>query len=299
MRLLGLFLAAALMSAPVFARADDTAALLAKHKAFAGWQYGDGTFTSMILDAKATYQKNGQTETAYTLHSIPIGLATVSADGTTDDSGFTGHVFWATNRNGFTYPRLGDEQKFEVARGMIVNEVVTGLTGTLKGTQPIDGVVCDVVRVSPSQADTTDIYVDPNTGDFKQGASGQENHFEISLGRVNGLLDSGDLANITFSYALMTKQHLAMLIDSSLEGVLSSHRYTTGVGGGEVEECGSLSQLVVGPITFGDPKACYSRSWGEYASDNQILVGFDFLKHFNILFDYPHAKMMLSPRNDQ
>jgi hypothetical protein len=168
MRRLILLLAALSVFIPVSARADDAAALLAKHKAFAGWQFGDGSLRSMIVDSKMT---NSSNVTVYTEHDMRLGLAErvtrTGKDGATSDSGFTGRVFWATNHNGFTYPTLGSE-KFAVAQSIIFNEVSTGLPGAFRGTQTIDGSIYDVVRVQASKADAIDLYVDPQTGAYRR-----------------------------------------------------------------------------------------------------------------------------------
>jgi hypothetical protein len=74
MRLLGLFLAAGmtLAATPLVARADDAQALLAKHRAFVGWQLGDGAINSLVLDGTMTYQKDGATKVYATVKELQM-----------------------------------------------------------------------------------------------------------------------------------------------------------------------------------------------------------------------------------
>ena len=109
---------------------------------------------------------------------------------------------------------------------------------------------------------------------------------------INALLDSGDLAEATFSFELASKYGLNMLVDTSIQGITSGVRFASGVGGVEREECGRVDSISVGPIVYQNAPACKSRSM----SGNDAIVGFDFIKNFNIIFDYPQAKMLLLPR---
>lgn len=109
---------------------------------------------------------------------------------------------------------------------------------------------------------------------------------------VNALLDSGDLAEATVSFELASRYGLSMLVDTSIQGITSGIRFTSGVGGVEREECGHVDSISVGPIMYQNAPACKSRS----VSGNDAIVGFDFIKNFNIIFDYPQAKMLLLPR---
>ena len=99
---------------------------------------------------------------------------------------------------------------------------------------------------------------------------------------VNALLDSGSPEAVFLSPDLVKTQHLNMLTTTDM---------AAGVGGNEAVDCGNLESLAIGPIVYGGQKACESDSFG----GDDVLVGFDFLKHFNIFFDYPHAQLVLEP----
>jgi predicted aspartyl protease len=65
-----------------------------------------------------------------------------------------------------------------------------------------------------------------------------------------------------------------------------------GVNGHETDACGQLRSLELGPIAYHPVPACMSDSM----SYNDILVGFDFFKAFNYVFDYPDGEILMSPR---
>jgi hypothetical protein len=56
--------------------------------------------------------------------------------------------------------------------------------------------------------------------------------------------------------------------------------------------CGTLDSLSIGPIVYQSAPACQS---GDF-EDNWAIVGYDFVEHFNMLFDYPQGKLVLIPR---
>jgi hypothetical protein len=63
------------------------------------------------------------------------------------------------------------------------------------------------------------------------------------------------------------------------------------VNGEEADTCGNLQSLELGPIVYRPVPACASPSFGH----NDVLVGFNFIKHFNIVFDYPDGYVLMTP----
>ncbi|MDQ6823738.1 MAG: retropepsin-like domain-containing protein [Candidatus Eremiobacteraeota bacterium] len=59
--------------------------------------------------------------------------------------------------------------------------------------------------------------------------------------------------------------------------------------------CVILPELFVGPYTYKNPPLCFVNN--NYFSDDGGLIGLDFLKHFDIIADYPHAHVILTPNN--
>jgi hypothetical protein len=183
MRLLAVLLIAAISAAPSAVRADDASALLAKHKAFIGWQPGDGTFTSLSFDGAVTYQDGTATKNSTTVHSVRKGLAfrttsTSVEHGTVTDAGFTGRVFWQTNRNGFTHPVIGDAQKYAVASELIFNEGFSELPGTTGSSETLNGVTCTNVRVKVDASFPIDVCIDAATGELKRATIDPNGSYE-------------------------------------------------------------------------------------------------------------------------
>ena len=517
MRIFSAVLAILFAAGPLSARADEGSDLLAKHKAFAGWQAGDGSLSSIVLEGAMTSQENGTTKTYAVVHEIRRRLAERESralgDGTTENSGFTGSVFWAANENGFTHPIVGDAEKFAIAQELLFNEGASALPGTVAGADTVNGVPCTYVQVKADASDALKLCIDPQSGAVKRAVidpggtyeetvdilayadaapgkkvisewrfrgsnythamtkvvanepvtdadlhppaqtatwtfargqsfpmefhdndssrgffvnasfNGVKGRFlidtgasEIALNRsfagrvhmkplrsgtsygiggsvkteigkidtfqiggntlanvivsslnydlwdgkdakgnavdgiigydlfgaaivainldtqemtlfdpgsmqlsdsggipltvdletlvptipmtvngkvpINALLDSGDLAEATFSFELASKYGLNMLVDTSIQGITGGIRFSSGVGGVEREECGRVDSISVGPIVYQNAPACKSRS----LSGNDAIVGFDFIKNFNIIFNYPQAKMLLLPR---
>lgn len=172
MRIITFFLVAIFATVPVLARADDAASLLAKHKAFVGWQAGDGSFASLILDGSMTSNQAGSAKTYATVHEVRKGLAEretrTLANGTVQNSGFTGRVFWASNENGFTHPIVGDPEKFAIAAELVFNEGASALAGSVKGTDTVDGTACTIVQVKADVSDPVNLCIDPQTGAVKR-----------------------------------------------------------------------------------------------------------------------------------
>ncbi len=114
---------------------------------------------------------------------------------------------------------------------------------------------------------------------------------------VQATLDSGDPLHVLLDRALITNHGLKFLIDRSS---LAAEGLTGGVGGSyEMVECGKLQSLSLGPISYNAPPACVGQATIGSPSDRDVLVGFDFLKHFNIVFDYPAGLMVFQQRKNQ
>lgn len=105
---------------------------------------------------------------------------------------------------------------------------------------------------------------------------------------VLATLDTGDTFYALFSSQLVSRQRVRFF---SEPGNLANRMEFVGVNGHEMDTCGQLESLELGPIAYRPVPACMSNSM----SDNDVLVGFDFLKHFNYVFDYPDGEIVLSP----
>jgi predicted aspartyl protease len=106
---------------------------------------------------------------------------------------------------------------------------------------------------------------------------------------VLATLDTGNTFYVLVSSELLGRDHVALLPPAN---ALAARVTMVGINGEEVDTCGKLESLEVGPIAYRPVPACVSNSM----SSNQVLVGFDFLKHLNYVFDYPDGEILLSAR---
>lgn len=107
---------------------------------------------------------------------------------------------------------------------------------------------------------------------------------------VNALLDSGAGTYVLYSTKLLN-HGVRMLVDDTS---LASHLAIGGVSGGyEMGSCGNLDKISVGPIVYEHAPACQVRG---SVGEREIIVGLDFLKGFNLVFDYPDSYLVLVPR---
>jgi Aspartyl protease len=158
--------AAVLCAAPV--RADnDAQAILAKHRAFAGWQLTDGTFKTMRLEREFRSDKGIVTERSLERR---VGLlyrntyTYLKRANTTDETGFTGTVFWRSDINGFTTPIYGDLAKYRLSATALLNEGLPSVGATVLRSDTEDGRAVTVVHVPMPRADAVDLFIDSATG---------------------------------------------------------------------------------------------------------------------------------------
>jgi Aspartyl protease len=157
--------------------------LLAKHKAFVGWQLGDGTFTTMRIAGNVSDEKGKQIATLSLLWS---GLLSNDAyidlkrNGVTERTGFTGNLFWETDYNGFTTPVYGDYAKFLASATLLKNEGTTELPSTYRGSETVDGKSVGVVRVTLKNGDPIDLYVYPATGAYVKATIDPDGAYETT-----------------------------------------------------------------------------------------------------------------------
>ncbi|MBV9719444.1 MAG: retropepsin-like domain-containing protein [Candidatus Eremiobacteraeota bacterium] len=147
----------------------QSAALLAKHRAYVGWQFGDGTFRTMRVSASVTDEKGVKIERIVRLYAGLLYHATytpLKRDEATEHSGFTGNVFWHSSINGFTTPVYGNEAKYLASFTVLQQEGTTELPATFMGNKTVDGKSVGVVRVTLANGDAIECDVDPQTGAY-------------------------------------------------------------------------------------------------------------------------------------
>ncbi len=158
--------------APPTSAADEAAALLAKHKAFVGWEFGDGTFTTMRVEGTTTkLGKDKKLKKIATYVDLRRGIVhrQISNDlesGGQSFYGFTGSRFWYSDANGFTVPIVSERSKVALARAVIFNEATTTYAATARGSDTVNGKRVVVLREKMPSGTLIDLYVDPDTGAY-------------------------------------------------------------------------------------------------------------------------------------
>ena len=149
----------------------QAAALLAKHRAYVGWQFGDGTFRTMRITGYITDESGEKTVNFTQLWEGALYRQTYELPkrpGISEQSGFTGNLFWRTDINGFTTPVYGDEAKYLASITALQQEGTTELPATYVVNKTIDGKLAGIVRVTMDRGDAIDLAVDPETGAYVQ-----------------------------------------------------------------------------------------------------------------------------------
>jgi hypothetical protein len=144
---------------------------LGKHRTFAGWTAGDGTFKSWRFTAKAS-SKLKRTDphaepvpVAYTLTEVRRGALfhqTEARDGTplATDYGFSGRVFWDTNENGFVVTHYEDAVRADISLNTLFDDAISTYPATSRGTAKIGDTQVDIYRLTPNQGFPVDLYMD-------------------------------------------------------------------------------------------------------------------------------------------
>jgi hypothetical protein len=160
------------------------AALLAKHRAYAGWQLGDGTFTSMRITGRATDAKGKRIEN-FSMISAGVVYRNTSTmldqANATVYTGYTGKLFWRADVNGFPTPVYGDYAKFLASLTILRQEGTTELPATSKGDKTVDGKSLRVVRVTLANGDPIDCFIDPQTGAYVQATIDPDGSYETTI----------------------------------------------------------------------------------------------------------------------
>jgi predicted aspartyl protease len=143
--------------------------------------------------------------------------------------------------------------------------------------------ILDPVTVQPDTSKGIAVRVDLTTGQPRVPMT--------VAGHVPVLatLDSGNAFYVLFSRDLIAHDHVSFFQDPQS---LGNRLHFYGVNGSEVDDCGKLPSLELGPISYKPVPACASYSFAH----NDVLLGFDFVKAFNYVFDYPDGEILMTPR---
>jgi hypothetical protein len=110
---------------------------------------------------------------------------------------------------------------------------------------------------------------------------------------VNATLDTGNPDIVLISRDV--RDHGIAMVSLQGGGFLNSNAIIEGVGGQEDRVyCGTLDKITLGPLVYTGMSVCESYQ----QSLHDALVEFDFLKHFDYIFDYPRSEIIMIPHKD-
>ena len=170
-----------LCAVPLLGVADDAAAVIARHKAFMGWSYGDGKVTSIREtialpaatprpDATPTPQPRSTPvsfapragRTSIVRHELQYRRTQWGYGRPLGDDGFTGSVFWRTSENGFTVTARGHAASMTLTEDVIAAEAFDEVPAAIRPPATFDGANASVVRITPNLGVPADIFFAPD-----------------------------------------------------------------------------------------------------------------------------------------
>ncbi|HEX3463850.1 MAG TPA: retropepsin-like aspartic protease [Candidatus Elarobacter sp.] len=163
--------------------ADDAAALIAKHAAYAGWHAGDGVVKTLRETGAATRDGKPQAEISALRYGIAFRNTHVATNGGEWDDGFTGNVSWTSNVNGFTVRTLGDAVRAQFDEDALFSEATTtaAFTPSVVRNEKVEGVDCVVVRLISQVGFPMEVFIDPATGAYKRAVIDPDGAYEESV----------------------------------------------------------------------------------------------------------------------
>jgi hypothetical protein len=169
--------------APATADAD-VQTLLSKHRAFVGWQLGDGSFRTIRL-TRVRSGADGQTTQRATEYRIGIvyrnsDVFPKKAD-TVEETGFTGNIFWSSNENGFTTPLYGALAKYRLSYALLMNEGTAALRGVMGAPVSVDGKLLASVRLEVPHADPIEVDIDPTSGAYVKAVIDPDGDYQTTV----------------------------------------------------------------------------------------------------------------------
>lgn len=160
------------------AAAEDAAALLARHKAYVGWAYGDGTLKSARVTVVAESPSPAPSPSPAAQRdplAEPDGHVEVrreflyrdtfsASDHGSEASGFTGSVFWESDVNGYTVTQHGRVARIALTRDLIDAEALSEAPSESRPNVAFDGKPVAVVRIAPKNGVPADLYFNAVSG---------------------------------------------------------------------------------------------------------------------------------------
>ena len=158
---------------------DEASTVLAKHKTYVGWAYGDGALKSARTTVVAERAADAPTPkpdatpdplgpangaTVELRRELLYKASTTSYGIENSAEGFTGAVFWRSNHNGQTVTRRGRDAQEALTEDVIEAEAFSEAPVTSRPDAQFEGKKAAVLRVQPKTAVPADVFFDRDTG---------------------------------------------------------------------------------------------------------------------------------------
>ena len=183
---------AALPPLPAGALTNDAAAIIAKHEAYVGHPQGlvlTYRYTRTATTPAASKDQPKDDSSAPTVTTFRRGAVyhrIGDEEGDSTENGFTGRAFWASNENGYTVVEYEDAARNRLTRNVVKGDLLTDVPASLRGSQTVDGVAADVVRITPPSGIPADIAFDHATGAYVQVTYDPDNGYGRSVVHYDG-----------------------------------------------------------------------------------------------------------------
>jgi hypothetical protein len=123
--------------------------------------------------------------------------------------------------------------------------------------------IMDPAVVAPDASKGWVVHVDVSDGHIRVPMKVDDVHDVLAY------LDTGSFGSVLFARDLVTRDHIRF-------------------GG----DCATLGSITLGPVRYERPSACVTDAF----VGNEMLIGLDFLTHFNYVFSYPDGVVVMIPR---
>ena len=197
------FLAALLPSGA--SAAGDAAAIIAKHASYVGHPQGLMLTYRYVRAASTSGASKDQSSNAsppsVTIFRRGAVYHRVGDDtGDSSESGFTGRAFWASNENGYTVVEYEDAARNRLTRNIVSGDLLTDVPAGVRGSQTVDGIAADVVRITPPSGVPADIAFDHATGAYVQVTYDPDNSYDRSVVHYDGYTEIAPGVRVPSAY---------------------------------------------------------------------------------------------------
>lgn len=181
---------------PAAQAADDAAAVLSRHLAYVGQPQGlvltyrVERSSSKATPAPAARGSEGPSYPPATSTTYRRGALYHEVEeygGVHGEAGFTGRAFWSSNENGYTVVELEDAGRRRLTANVVEGDLLAGdVAARSRGTQTVDGVTADVVRITPASGIPADVAFDQATGAYVQVVYAPDDRNARSVLHIDG-----------------------------------------------------------------------------------------------------------------